>query len=88
MGLTLNVLLVNISFCRPSPLKKKGIDTLPSGERVGYNNMIYHEHEVCVFLFSASPALTGWPMKMRQPCEWDKRDRFLALGVWSCVFIL
>eukprot|EP00904_Undaria_pinnatifida_P013815 jgi/Undpi1/9564/HiC_scaffold_27.g12020.m1 len=24
----------------------KGIDTLPSGERVGYNNMIYHEHEV------------------------------------------
>ncbi|CAB1120488.1 unnamed protein product [Ectocarpus sp. CCAP 1310/34] len=24
----------------------KGIDELPSGERVGYNNMIYHEHEV------------------------------------------
>ena len=24
----------------------KGIDTLPSGERVGYNNMIYHESEI------------------------------------------
>lgn len=24
----------------------QGIDELPSGERVGYNNMIYHEHEV------------------------------------------
>ncbi|CAM9908493.1 unnamed protein product, partial [Choristocarpus tenellus] len=23
-----------------------GIDVLPSGERVGYNNMIYHEYEV------------------------------------------
>jgi len=41
----LRLTLPPFSFAVPA---RKGIDTLPSGERVGYNNMIYHEHEVRV----------------------------------------
>lgn len=35
----------------------KGIDKLESGERVGYNNMIYHEHEVWVCVLCVSVCL-------------------------------
>lgn len=64
-GVGLNLTSAATDLCLPSVSFVKGIDTLPSGERVGYNNMIYHEHEVCVCVrlcvcYSlASPALPG-----------------------------
>eukprot|EP00953_Heterococcus_sp_UTEX-ZZ885_P000956 1022-Heterococcus_DN1.PRE.8 len=62
----------------------KGIDTLPSGERVGYNNMIYHEHEVERI---ARVAFEVAQKRDKRVCSVDKANVLDVSQLWRDVVI-
>jgi 3-isopropylmalate dehydrogenase len=62
----------------------QGIDTLPSGERVGYNNMIYHEHEVERI---ARVAFEVAQKRDKRVCSVDKANVLDVSQLWRDVVI-